>query len=234
LGFNPRGESTQVYSVEGSDLCLVGTAEITLGGMLADTIVDRETLPILLCGLSHCFRTEAGAAGKESRGLYRVHQFTKVELFAFTEGELSVSEAMHARILSIEEEIFGGLGLPYRVLDIATGDLGGPAYRKYDIEAWMPGRGDYGEVTSTSNCTDYQARRLKIRYRDRDAAADDKKGKNKFVHMLNGTAIANTRALLAILENHQRADGDVDVPAVLQPWVGKSVLGRGSLGRVPG
>ena len=234
LGFNPRGASTQVYSVADSDLCLVGTAEITLGGMLADTILEEDQLPILLAGLSHCFRTEAGSAGQESRGLYRVHQFTKVELFAFTVGDLAVSEAMHARVLAIEEEIFQGLELPYRVLDIASGDLGGPAYRKYDIEAWMPGRGTYGEVTSTSNCTDYQARRLKIRYRDRDAAADDKKGKNKFVHMLNGTAIANTRALLAILENHQRADGDVDVPAVLQPWVGKSVLGRGSLGRVPG
>lgn len=226
LGFNPRGASTQVYSIANSDLCLVGTAEITLGGMLADSILDEDKLPILLAGLSHCFRTEAGSAGQESRGLYRVHQFTKVELFAFTAGDLAVSEAMHARLLAIEEEIFQGLEIPYRVLDIASGDLGGPAYRKYDIEAWMPGRGTYGEVTSTSNCTDYQARRLKIRYRPRDASVDDKKGKNRFVHMLNGTAIANTRALLAILENHQRADGGVDVPTALQPWVGKSVLGR--------
>src|SRR5690606_38150375 len=133
LGFNPRGASTQVYSVADTDLCLVGTAEITLGGMLADTIVEPEALPLLLCGLSHCFRTEAGAAGQESRGLYRVHQFTKVELFAFTVGELSASEAMHQRLLDIEEEIFRGLELPYRVLDIASGDLGGPALRKLDI-----------------------------------------------------------------------------------------------------
>lgn len=218
LGFNPRGESTQVYSVADSDLCLVGTAEITLGGMLADTIVEPADLPLLLCGLSHCFRTEAGAAGQESRGLYRVHQFTKVELFAFVEGDLEVSETMHARLLDIEEEIFGALELPYRVLDIASGDLGGPAYRKYDIEAWMPGRGDYGEVTSTSNCTDYQARRLRIRHRTYDA--DGKKGNNRLCHMLNGTAVATSRALVAILENHQQADGSINVPAVLRPYAG--------------
>lgn len=223
LGFNPRGESTQVYSVEGSDLCLVGTAEITLGGMLADTIVEPESLPILLAGLSHCFRTEAGAAGKESRGLYRVHQFTKVELFAFTEGELEVSEAMHARLLAIEEEIFGGLELPYRVLDIASGDLGGPAYRKYDIEAWMPGRGGYGEVTSTSNCTDYQARRLRIRYPTADASGG--KGKNRFVHMLNGTAISTARAIVAVLENYQQRDGSVLVPQALRPYCGFDRIG---------
>jgi seryl-tRNA synthetase len=223
LGFNPRGESTQVYSVEGSDLCLVGTAEITLGGMLADTIVDPAALPMLLAGLSHCFRTEAGAAGKESRGLYRVHQFTKVELFAFTEGDLAVSEAMHARLLAIEEEIFGALELPYRVLDIASGDLGGPAYRKFDIEAWMPGRGGYGEVTSTSNCTDYQARRLRIRHPVADASGA--KGKNRFVHMLNGTAISTARAIVAVLENFQEADGGVSVPSVLVPYTGFSKIG---------
>ncbi len=227
LGFNPRGESTQVYSIANSDLCLVGTAEITLGGMLADTILEPEQLPILVAGLSHCFRTEAGAAGKESRGLYRVHQFTKVELFAFVEGDLEVSEAMHLRMRDIEEEIFQKLELPYRMLDIASGDLGGPAYRKYDIEAWMPGRGEYGEVTSTSNCTDYQARRLRIRYRT-EAPADGKKskGKNRFVHMLNGTAVANTRSILAILENHQQEDGTVRVPEALRPYFGKDVIGR--------
>jgi seryl-tRNA synthetase len=213
LGFNPRGASTQVYSVADSDLCLVGTAEITLGGMLADTILTEDDLPLLLAGLSHCFRTEAGAAGQESRGLYRVHQFTKVELFAFTLGQLEVSEAMHARLLAIEEEIFQGLGLPYRVLDIATGDLGGQAYRKFDIEAWMPGRGEYGEVTSTSNCTDYQSRRLRIR-------AKTPEGKNRLVHMLNGTAIADSRALVAILENYQQGDGSVLVPEALRPWTG--------------
>ena len=228
LGFNPRGESTQVYSVADSDLCLVGTAEITLGGMLADSILDAEELPVLVAGLSHCFRTEAGAAGKESRGLYRVHQFTKVELFAFVEGDLEVSEAMHLRMRDIEEEIFQGLELPYRLLDIASGDLGGPAYRKYDIEAWMPGRGEYGEVTSTSNCTDYQARRLRIRYRTESGSTDGKKkskGKNRFVHMLNGTAIANTRTILAVLENHQQEDGTVRVPEALRPYMGKDVIG---------
>lgn len=223
LGFNPRGESTQVYSVADSDLCLVGTAEITLGGMLADTIVEPQDLPILLAGLSHCFRTEAGSAGQESRGLYRVHQFTKVELFAFTVGDMEASEAMQERLLAIEEEVFSGLQLPYRVIDIASGDLGGPALRKYDIEAWMPGRGDYGEVTSTSNCTDYQARRLRIRHRTEDASGN--KGKNRFVHMLNGTAVATSRAIVALLENGQQADGSVTMPTVLVPYLGFDRIG---------
>jgi seryl-tRNA synthetase len=223
LGFNPRGESTQVYSVANSDLCLVGTAEITLGGMLAGQILEAERLPMLLAGLSHCFRTEAGSHGQESRGLYRVHQFTKVELFAFTAGELEHSEAMHQRLLDIEEELFQGLELPYRVLDIASGDLGGPAYRKFDIEAWMPGRGDWGEVTSTSNCTDYQARRLEIRYRP--AAVDGKQQKPRMVHMLNGTAVATSRALVAVLENYQQADGSVLVPAALRGLCGFDRIG---------
>ena len=230
LGFNPRGASTQVYSVADTDLCLVGTAEITLGGMLADTILEEEDLPILLCGLSHCFRTEAGAAGAESKGLYRVHQFTKVELFAFTSGELAASEPMHQRILDIEEEIFQGLELPYRVLDIASGDLGGPAYRKYDIEAWMPGRGDYGEVTSTSNCTDYQARRLRIRHRHTGPSG---KAKNRLVHMLNGTAVANTRTILAVLENHQQEDGSIAIPTKLQPYFGGDVIAARAEGGLP-
>ena len=218
LGFNPRGESTQVYSVANTDLCLVGTAEITLGGMLADEILELDRLPLLYAGLSHCFRTEAGSAGQESRGLYRVHQFTKVELFAFTEGDLEVSSAMHERILAIEEEIFQGLEIPYRVLDIASGDLGGPAYRKFDLEAWMPGRGDWGEITSTSNCTDYQARRLRIRYRP--ASVEGSKQKPQMAHMLNGTAVATSRAIVAVLENYQQADGSVSIPAVLRPWCG--------------
>jgi seryl-tRNA synthetase len=162
-GFIPRGPETQIYSVEDSDLSLIATAEITLAGTLADEILDEEDLPIRLAGLSHCFRTEAGSHGRASRGLYRVHQFTKVEMFAFTTPEQS--EALHNEMVEIEERIFQGLGLPYRVVDICTGDLGGAAYRKYDLEAWMPGRNDFGEVTSTSNTTDYQARRLRIRYR---------------------------------------------------------------------
>ena len=223
LGFNPRGESTQVYSIASSDLCLVGTAEITLGGMLADTLWEEEQLPLLMAGLSHCFRTEAGAAGQESRGLYRVHQFTKVELFAVTVGELAASDAMHAKLLAIEEDIFRGLDIPFRVLDMGATDLGGPAYRKFDLEAWMPGRNEWGEITSTSNCTDYQARRLRVRYRPQ--ATGKGKEKNRFVHLLNGTAIATSRALVALLENHQQADGSVVVPAPLRTWVGKSVIG---------
>jgi seryl-tRNA synthetase len=220
IGFNPRGAETQVYSVENSDLCLIGTAEITLGGMHADEILDETALPFKYVGISHCFRTEAGAAGRASKGLYRVHQFTKVEMFAFTTPE--ASGAMHAELLRIEEEIFTALGIPYRVLEICSGDLGGPAYRKFDLEAWMPGRGDggeYGEVTSTSDCTDYQARRLNIRYRP-----TGQKG-TRFVHTLNGTAVALSRALIVILENYQRGDGRIDVPEVLRPYVGKDVIG---------
>jgi seryl-tRNA synthetase len=221
IGFTPRGAETQIYSVEDTDLSLIGTAEITLGGMHADDIFDEADLPLKYVGLSHCFRTEAGAAGRASKGLYRVHQFTKVEMFAFTAPE--GSGAMHAELLAIEEDIFTSLGVPYRVLDICTGDLGGPAYRKFDIEAWMPGRGDggeYGEVTSTSDCTDYQARRLNVRYRP-----TGQKG-TRFVHTLNGTAVALSRALIVILENHQRPDGLIDVPEALRPYLGKDVMGR--------
>jgi seryl-tRNA synthetase len=220
IGFTPRGAETQVYSVEDTDLSLVGTAEITLGGMHADELLDEARLPIRYVGLSHCFRTEAGAAGRASRGLYRVHQFTKVEMFAFSTPEQS--GAIHTVMLAIEEEIFQELEIPYRVLDICTGDLGGPAYRKFDLEAWMPGRGEhgeYGEVTSTSDCTDYQSRRLNVRYRP-----TGQKG-TRFVHTLNGTAVALSRALIVVLENYQRADGRIDVPAVLRPYVGKDVIG---------
>jgi seryl-tRNA synthetase len=220
IGFNPRGPETQVYSIENSDLSLVGTAEITLGGMYSGVILNEEQLPIRLAGLSHCFRTEAGAAGKATRGIYRVHQFTKVELFAYTLPE--ASDAMHEEIMAIECEIFDGLGIPYRVIDTASGDLGGPAYRKYDLEAWMPGRGEkgeWGEVTSTSNCTDYQSRRLEIRYK--------KKGEKgtHFAHTLNGTAVANCRALIALIENYQQADGSIAIPEVLRPLVGKERVG---------
>jgi seryl-tRNA synthetase len=214
-GFMPRGPETQIYSVENSDLSLIATAEISLAGSLAGEIVDGERLPIRLAGLSHCFRTEAGSHGRASRGLYRVHQFTKVEMFAFAQPEQS--EALHEEMLGIEEEIFGGLGIPYRVVDICTGDLGGAAYRKYDLEAWMPGRGAYGEITSTSNTTDYQARRLQIRYRTDG-------GRPQLLHTLNGTAIAVSRALIPILENNQQEDGTVLVPEALVPYVGKKVL----------
>ncbi len=220
IGFTPRGVETQVYSVEDTRPQPGGHGRDHPGGMLADEILDESTLPVRYVGLSHCFRTEAGAAGRASRGLYRVHQFTKVEMFAFSTPE--ASGAVHAEMLAIEEELFQSLGIPYRVLDICTGDLGGPAYRKFDLEAWMPGRGEhgeYGEVTSTSDCTDYQSRRLNIRYRP-----SGQKG-TRFVHTLNGTAVALSRAMIVILENYQRSDGLVDVPEVLRPFVGKDVIG---------
>jgi seryl-tRNA synthetase len=223
IGFIPRDpdpEKRQIYSLSDTDLCLIATAEITLGGMHRDQIFDELDLPKKYVGLSHCFRTEAGAPGRDTRGLYRVHQFTKVEMFVFCTPDQS--EQHHLELLEIEEKIFQALGLPYHVIDTCTGDLGGPAYRKYDLEAWMPGRGqagEFGEVTSTSNCTAYQARRLNIRYK-----THKQKG-TRFVHTLNGTAVAVTRAILAILENNQQADGSIIVPEVLRPWVGKDRIG---------
>ncbi len=221
IGFMPRGPETQIYSIAGSDLSLVGTAEITLGGLLAGETLEAEQLPIRYAGISHCYRTEAGAHGRASRGIYRVHQFTKVEMFAFTLPEQS--EAMHQELVELECRIFDGLGIPFRVVDTATGDLGGSAYRKFDLEAWMPGRGaagEYGEVTSTSNCTDYQSRRLGIRYKNKG-----EKGTH-FVHTLNGTAVAISRALIAVLENYQQADGSILIPEPLRAIVGKERISR--------
>ncbi len=217
IGFNPRGAESNVYTVEGEGTCLVGTAEITLGGYYSGTILSKDKLPLRMAGLSHCFRREAGAAGQFSKGLYRVHQFTKVEMFAYCLPE--DSDALHEELRLIEEEIFSGLEIPFRVVDTCTGDLGAPAYRKWDLEAWMPGRngGEWGEVTSTSNCTDFQARRLNIKYKDED-------GKNKYVHMLNGTAIAVSRAIISILENFQQADGSVRLPKALVPYCGFEVI----------
>lgn len=213
IGFAPRGEESNIYTLEGTGTCLIGTAEITLGGRHAGDIIDLSGGPVLLAGLSHCFRREAGAAGQYSKGLYRVHQFTKVEMFACARPEESDDTLL--RLRSIEEEIFGGLNIPYRVVDTCVGDLGAPAFRKFDLEAWMPGRGGkggWGEVTSASNCTDYQARRLGIRFKE--------EGRTRFVHTLNGTAVAVSRALIALLENGQRADGSVVVPEVLVPLCG--------------
>jgi len=221
IGFNPRGPETQIYSIEETDLSLIGTAEITLGGLYSGKVLSDEDLPLKLCGISHCYRTEAGAAGRASRGLYRVHQFTKIEMFAYTLPDQS--DEVHEQLREIECDLFDAIGVPYRVVDTATGDLGGPAYRKFDLEAWMPGRGDageWGEVTSTSNCTDYQARRLNIRYKK-----TGEKGTH-FVHTLNGTAFALSRALISILENHQQADGSVVIPEVLRQWVGKDTIGE--------
>lgn len=217
VGFNPRGPESNLYNLVEDNLCLVGTAEITLGGYHSGEILRKEDLPLLYCGLSHCFRKEAGAAGQFSKGLYRVHQFTKLEMFIYCTPE--DGERLHEKIRDIEEEIFTGLNIPYRIIETCTGDLGAPAYRKWDLEAWMPGRngGEWGEITSTSNCTDYQARRLNIKYKDES-------GKNQYVYTLNGTAIAMSRALVAILENYQQKDGSVKVPEALVPFCGFSEI----------
>ncbi|MCG8569076.1 MAG: serine--tRNA ligase [Spirochaetes bacterium] len=211
IGFNPRGEETNIYNIESSSLSMIATAEITLGGLNQNKIFTLKELPFKMVGFSHCFRTEAGAAGQATRGLYRVHQFSKVEMFIICKPEDSAD--FHETLREIEEEIYQELKIPYRLLDIAAGDLGSQAYRKYDLEAWMPGRGEYGEITSTSNCTDFQSRRLNIRYKDEN-------GKNQFVHMLNGTVIAVPRVIISILENNQNEDGTVDIPEVLIPFMG--------------
>ncbi len=220
-GFNPRGEEKQTYEIKSDNLDLIGTAEINILGYHADEILDFKNGAKKYVALSHCFRKEAGAYGKASKGLYRVHQFTKLEMFIFCRPE--ESEKFHQELLAIEKEIADGLGFPYKVIDIATGDLGGPAYRKYDLEAYMTMKGDekkqgdYGEITSASNCTDYQARRLNIKYKDEQQ-------NTKFVHTLNGTAIVLSRFPIAIIENNQQADGSILVPEVLQKYCGFDVI----------
>jgi seryl-tRNA synthetase len=214
-GFAPRGNESNTYRIEDQDLSLVATAEIPVGGLHANEILPEEMLPLRYVAWSHCFRTEAGAAGQASKGLYRVHQFSKVELYAFTTPEQST--AVHEELLALEESIYQELQIPYRVVRICAGDLGAPAWKKYDIEAWMPGKGEngeYGEITSASNCTDFQARRLNVRYKDKAT------GQNRFVHTLNGTAIAMSRTPIAILENFQTERGTVIVPEVLRPVMG--------------
>jgi len=217
LGFNPRGEATQIYNIEKTDLSLIGTAEITMGGYHMNEIIDEKDLPKKYVAVSHCFRTEAGSYSKFSKGIFRVHQFTKVEMFQYVLPENS--ESAHQEMLNIEVEIFKGLGLPFRAIDHCTADLGGPSYRTYDLEAWLPGKpnkkseaGDWAEITSTSNCTDYQARGLNIKYKD-------KAGEKHFVHMLNGTAMAVSRALIAIMENCQQADGSIEIPKILRKYL---------------
>ncbi len=210
-GYAPKGKEAQTYTLEGEDLGLIATAEVTLAGKHADEVIPESELPLKYVGYSHCFRQEAGAYGKYSKGLYRVHQFTKAEMFIYCLPE--DSNKYHEHILAMEEKIYQQLGIPYRVLEMCTGDLGAMAARKFDIEAWMPTRGEYGEVTSTSNCTDYQARNLNIRFKRR-------KGGTEFVHMLNGTAIATSRTPLAIIENYQNPDGSVTIPEVLRPYIG--------------
>jgi len=213
-GFFP-GDREQVYAVEADDLYLVGTSEVALAAMHADEILDGDSLPLHYAGFSTCFRREAGTHGKDTRGIFRVHQFDKVEMFTFCRPEDSPRQ--HDFLLEREEELVQALGIPYRVVNVAAGDLGASAAKKYDIEAWFPGQQRYREITSTSNTTDYQARRLRIRYRSERG--------NELVHTLNGTAIAMGRMLIAIVENHQRPDGTIDVPEVIRPYVGFDVIG---------
>jgi len=222
LGYSPRRESTQIYNVENSGLSLIGTAEITLGGYHQDEVLLASELPKKYVALSHCFRTEAGTYSKYAKGIFRVHQFTKVEMFAYTMPENS--HQIHQEMLAIEKEIFNGLGIPYRVVDHCTIDLGNPSARTFDLEAWLPAKpkadnslGDWAEITSCSNCTDYQARGLNVKYK----TADGTKG---LVHTLNGTGIAIPRALIAILENYQQSDGSVAIPKVLRPYLNNRKL----------
>jgi len=214
-GYQPRGPEAQTYTIEGSDLGLIATAEVTLAGIHSDEILEESALPKLYAGYSHCFRQEGGAYGKYSKGLYRVHQFTKVEMFVYCKAE--DSPELHQKLLEFEEKLWQGLGIAYRIVEMCAGDLGAQAARKFDLEAWMPGRDDWGEVTSVSNTTDYQARRLGIRFRGKD-------GKVEFAHTLNGTAIATSRAIVAILENYQTKDGKVRIPKALQNYVGKEII----------
>ncbi|XP_064403281.1 uncharacterized protein LOC135348852 isoform X1 [Halichondria panicea] len=223
-GFNPRGAHSQVYHVSshhngGSTQCLSGTAEIPLAGKYMKSVLPLDQLPIRLVAFGRCFRAETGGKGHGSRGLYRVHQFSKVELFGLTaQEEGSESQQLLEEFLSLQKDILSSLGLHYRVLEMATAELGGPAYRKYDIEVWMPGRGEYGEVTSASNCTDYQSRRLLTSYPNPDKLRVPKR---KYAHTVNGTACAVPRTIIALLENYQQEDGSVVLPEVLRPFLPK-------------
>ena len=211
-GFAPKSDKeSNEYFIDGEDVMLIGTAEAPLTGFHADEIIDEKNLPLLYAGYSPCYRKEAGAAGKFSRGLFRVHQFNKLEMYIFCTPEQSVQ--MHEKILSIEEEIWQNLGVPYHVVNIAAGDLGAPAAKKYDIEYWSPVDNQYRELTSCSNCTDFQARNLKIRVRRSD-------GSLQVLHTLNGTAVSLARSLVAIIENYQIDDGKLRVPEVLRPYLG--------------
>ncbi len=208
-GFFP-GDRQQVYEVPADDLFLAATSEISLAAYHADEILNPDDLPLRYAGFSSCFRREAGTHGKDTRGIFRVHQFDKVEMFSFTRAEDSATE--HERILGLEEKLVQELELPYRVVNVAAGDLGASAAKKYDIEAWFPSWNTYREITSCSNTTDYQARRLRIRMKA--------PGGNRLVHTLNGTAVAIGRVIIALLENHQQSDGSVVMPKALLPYLG--------------
>ena len=222
-GFLPDTEQ-QIYSVPDDDLFLVGTSEVPLASLHAGEILEPATLPLRYAGFSPCFRREAGAAGKDTQGLFRVHQFDKVEMFTFVEPE--ESQAEHERLLAIEEEILQALEIPYRVVNIAVDDLGNSAAKKYDLEGWLPGQERFRELTSCSNTTDYQARRLDIRYRPSEGAS------LRPVHTLNGTALAVGRTIIAVAENHQREDGTVEVPAVLRDFGAPETITAGSGGQI--
>lgn len=213
-GFFP-GDAEQVYALSNDDLYLVGTSEVPLAALHADEILAEDDLNLRYAGFSSCFRREAGTYGKDTRGIFRVHQFDKVEMFSFCHPDQSWDE--HEFLFSMEEQIVQALDLPYRVVNVAAGDLGSSAAKKYDIEAWIPSQNAYREITSCSNTTDFQARRLKIRYRGEKS--------NPFVHTLNGTAVAVGRTLLAIMETYQQADGSIVVPEVLRPYTGFDVIG---------
>ncbi|MBC7127900.1 MAG: serine--tRNA ligase [Candidatus Methanosuratus sp.] len=200
-----------IYKVEGEDLYLIATAEHALLGLHSDEILDGKSLPLRYCGVSPCFRKEAGAHGRDTKGIFRVHQFEKVEQFIFSRPEESASE--HELLIKNAEEFFQSLGIPYRVVNVCSGDLGTVAAKKYDLEAWLPGQGKYREEVSCSNCTSYQAVRSNIRYRDRPNEP------TKYVHTLNSTLVATERTLVAILENYQNSDGSVDIPEVLVPYM---------------
>lgn len=209
-GFMAKGEEDQIYKLEGEDLHLIATAEIPITGYHADEILPAEKLPLLYVGLSPAYRKEAGAYGKHSRGLYRVHQFNKLELYVFCRSE--DSEEWHQKLVQLEEELCQALEIPYRLMRIAAGDLGQSAYKKFDIEYWSPADKNYRELMSCSNVTDYQARRLNIRYKDAN-------GKTQLVHTLNGTAAAFSRICIALIENHQAGE-KLRIPAALQPYMG--------------
>ena len=215
-GFLP-GDRDQIYELEKDDLYLAGTSEVPLAGLHAGQILEPGQLPLRYAGFSSCFRREAGAAGRDTHGIFRVHQFDKVEMFSFVRPEDAAAE--HERILGIEEGILKALGLPYRVVNVAAGDLGGSAAKKYDCEAWIPSQGRYRELTSCSNTTDFQARRIGCRYRPEAGATPE------FVNTLNGTAVAVGRTIIALLENHQQADGTVTVPPALVEYGAPATIG---------
>jgi seryl-tRNA synthetase len=215
-GFLP-GDRDQIYEVPKDELFLVGTSEVSLAGLHADQILDAADLPLRYAGFSTCFRREAGAAGRDTRGIFRVHQFDKVEMFSFVEPSKSAEE--HERLLAIEERILTELEIPYRVVSVAAGDLGAPAAKKYDCEAWIPSQGRFRELTSCSNTTDYQARRLSCRYRSADGGAADA------VHTLNGTAVAVGRTMIALIENRQDRDGGFTLPSILHSYGAPDKIG---------